>query len=286
LFEGYNPSTFGKLVLSSQVGTFSAKSTVVIDGATTTTKNDDKYQTMAYWISHYGIFMTDGRIVTMISQDIQNYFDTDFPSDCIRLGYENEMWVEHDVDRGVLRFGLVCGPTATLPNVFPVFDLEDGSWSFDTYADTTLPLTCALQCEADSGQYPIIHIGANKNGLVYLLNYEFFIDDGEAITLHLKMELNNFGFCLDLREANLRMKADQAWSFTEKNVYENGIIRTDDTEQLVNEAEVFGQSIRRHRVLERIYEETSITLELINNEIFADVYFIDMNLDIGSELNK
>jgi len=287
LFEGYNPSTFGKLVLSSQVGTFSAKSAVVIDGATTTTRNDDKFQTMAYWISHYGIFMTDGRIVTMVSGDIQNYFDSDFSADCIRLGYENEMWVEHDIDRSVLRFGLVCGPTATVPNVFPVFDLEDGTWSFDTYANTTLPLTCALQCEAKAGtRYPIIHIGANKNGLVYLLNYEYFVDDDEAISMKLRMEFNNFGLCLDLREANMRYRGETQWGFTQKNVYENGILRTDDTEFLTNDVDVPGQSIKRHRVLERIYEETFITLELINDEIYDGVYLIDLNLDIGTELNK
>lgn len=287
LFEGYSPSTFGKLVLSSQVGTFSAKSAVVIDGATTVTKKDDKYQTMAYWISHYGIFMTDGRIVTMISADIQNYFDNDFPNDCIRLGYENEMWVEHDIDRGVLRFGLVTGPVAEKPNTFPVFDLEDGSWSFDTYGNEILHLTCVLQCEAEAGtRFPIIHIGANQYGLVYLLNWEFHSDNGSPISLGLKMELNHVGFCLDLREANMRLKADQNWSLTEKNVYENGILVVDDTEQLANSAVVPGQSVRRHRVLERIYEETNISLELINDELYYDVYLIDMNLDIAAELNK
>ena len=287
LFEGYSPSTFGKLVLSSQVGTLNAKSAVVIDGATTVTKNDDKYQTMAYWISHYGIFMTDGRIVTMISADIQNYFDNDFPDDCIRLGYENEMWVEHDIDRGVLRFGLVTGPSATKPNTFPVFDLEDGSWSFDTYDNPTLNLNCALQCEAETGtRYPIIHIGANDNGLIYLLNYEYYIDDGDPISMRLKMELNHVGFHLDLREANIRFKATPTWGFTQKNVYENGILITDDTEQLTNEPEVTGQAVVRHRVLERIYEETNISLELINAEIYDSVYLLDMNMDISAELNK
>ena len=287
LFEGYSPSTFGKLVLSSQVGTFSAKSAVVIDGATTVTKNDDKYQTMAYWISHYGIFMTDGRIVTMISADIQNYFDNDFPNDCIRLGYENEMWVEHDIDRSVLRFGLVTGPVAEKPNTFPVFDLEDGSWSFDTYDNEILNLTCVLQCEAEAGtRFPIVHIGANQYGLVYLLNWDFHSDNGSPISLGLKMELNHVGFCLDLREANMRFKTDQNWSLTEKNVYENGILVVDDTEQLANSANVPGQAVRRHRVLERIYEETNISLEIINDELYYDVYLLDMNLDIAAELNK
>lgn len=282
LFEGYNPSTFGKLVLSTQVGTFNAKSAIVVDGATTTTKQDDKYQTMAYWISHYGIFMTDGRIVTMISQDIQNYFDPDFP-ECIRLGYENEMWVEHDFDRGVLRFGLVSGDTAEQPNVFPIFDLEDGTWSFDTFALEELELTHALQCEADSGQVPIIHIGA-ADGVVYLLN-EGLNDAGEAIDFHLKFEFNNAGFCLDLREANLRMRVEDAGGLV-KNIYENTRLIADDSETLSFLAEQTGDFLVRHRVFERIYEETHISLELRENTVDQDVYLYDMNLDIGAYLNK
>ncbi len=38
LFEGYSPTTFGKLVLSTKVGTFNNKSAVVVDGVLTSTK--------------------------------------------------------------------------------------------------------------------------------------------------------------------------------------------------------------------------------------------------------
>lgn len=283
LFEGYNPATYGKLVLSSQVGTFNAKSAVVIDGATTVTKKDDNYQTMAYWISHYGIFMTDGRIVTMVSEAIQNYFDSDF-DECIRLGYEREMWVEHDIDRGVLRFGLVSGPTAVLPNVFPIFDLEDGTWSFDTLADTDLYLTHCLQCEASSGQFPIIHIGSSQNEFVYLLN-ENLNDDGEAIDFDIKMELNHVGFCLDLREANLRMRVQSAGGLA-KNVYENSRLIAIEAEILSFVAEQVGDALKRHRVFERVYEETNITLELRENTVDQDVYLYDLNMDISAVLNK
>ena len=283
LFEGYSPSTFGKLVLSSQVGTFNAKTAIVIDGATTTTKNDDKFQTMAFWISHYGIFMTDGRLVTMISGDIQNYFDSDF-DECIRLGYENEMWVEHDIDRGVLRFGLVSGPTATEPNVFPIFDLEDNTWSFDTFAEEDYHLSCALQCEANSDQFPIIHIGAGLNNFVYLLN-EGLNDDGEAIDFHLVLELSHVGFCLDLREANLRMRVEDTGGIV-KNIYENSRLITNETETLSFLEVQTGDALRRHRVFERIYEETQISLELRENTVDQDVYLYDLNLDVGAVLNK
>ena len=284
LFEGYNPSTFGKLVLSSQVGTFSAKSAIVIDGATTVTKKDDNYQTMAYFISHYGIFMTDGRVVTMVSQDIQNHFDTDFPNDCIRLGYEEEMWVEHDQDRGVLRFGLVTGDTAEYPNTFPVLDLEDGTWSFDTFEDPLHHLTHVCQIEAASGQFPIIHIGAAVDGFVYLLN-EGLNDNGDAIDFHLQIELNNKGFMLDLREANIRMRS-QTTGYLQKEIYENTRLITEETELISMVAEQVGDGMVRHRVFERIYEETHISLGFRENTVDQDVYLYDLNLDIGSVLNK
>jgi len=286
LFEGYSPSTFGKLVLSSQVGTFNAKSAVVIDGATTTTKNDDKFQTMAYWISHYGIFMTDGRIVTMISQDIQNYFDTDFPANCIRRGYENEMWVEHDVDRGVLRFGLVTGPSATLPNTFPVFDLEDGTWSFDNIINSSLKLTCALQCEAATGQYPILHIGAGAAGGVFLLNTGV-LDDVYAVNLALRLEMNHVGFLLNLREVTMRTGVENSGTFL-KYVFLNGKFDSPPSETFSLVAVESGDITVRHRILERAYQETNISVQILANSTDAPtgIFLYDLNLDSEYEMNQ
>jgi len=291
LFEGYSPSTFGKLVLSSQVGTFNAQSAVVIDGATTTTKNDDKFQTMAYWISHYGIFMTDGRVVTMVSQDIQNYFDNDFVNDCIRIGYEEKMWVEHDVDRGVLRFGLVSGPVAEAPNIFPIFDLEDGTWSFDTFGRQGIRLSCALQCESETniladGQTPIIHIGATEEGGVHLLN-KGFVDYDRDVSLSLTMELNHVGFLLNLREIILRTRTELLGSFL-KYIRVNGKFISKELEYLPLQGEESGDIMRRYRILERMYQETSISITLGSDLIgdAHDLYFYDLNFDIEYELNQ
>lgn len=134
MFEGFNPSTQGKLILSTQIGSFSENSTIVIDGSLASTRRDSLKQTMAYWISHYGIYATDGAVVFRISDDIQNYFDPRFP-ECIRSGYEDLMWVGLDSTNLVLRFGLVSGTTDERCNIFPVYDLVDGTWSFDVYAD-------------------------------------------------------------------------------------------------------------------------------------------------------
>ena len=106
LFEGYSPATFGKLVISSKVGSFNAKSAVVVDGVLTSTATEEKIKTLAFFISHYGVCVSDGRTVSVISDDIQNYFDPT-QSECIRAGYENEMWVDHDSAFNILKFAFV-----------------------------------------------------------------------------------------------------------------------------------------------------------------------------------
>ena len=64
IFEGYSPSTFGKLVLSTKLGTLSAKSVAVVDGSkSSTTMKDINAQTMVFFLSHYGVFMSDGKVI-------------------------------------------------------------------------------------------------------------------------------------------------------------------------------------------------------------------------------
>jgi hypothetical protein len=241
---------------------------------------------MAYWISHYGIFMTDGRLVTLISQDIQNYFDTDFPNDCIRLGYESEMWVEHDVDRGVLRFGLVTGQTAEKPNIFPVFDLEDGTWSFDNFVNSSLGLTCALQCEAATGQFPILHIGAGAAGGVFLLNTGV-LDDVYPVNLALRLEMNHVGFLLNLREVTMRTGVETSGTFL-KYVFINGKSESPPSETFSLVAVETGDTTVRHRILERSYQETSISVQILANSTDAPtgIFLYDLNLDSEYEMNQ
>jgi hypothetical protein len=136
IFEGYSPATFGKLLLSTKVGTFSPKSVVVVDGSKVSqTQTDLTSQTQVYFISHYGVFMSDGKVVTGISDQIQNYFDPR-ESECLRTGYENEMWLSHDSTENVLKMGIVSGSSATKCNKFFVYDLVTGEWYEDTYNDS------------------------------------------------------------------------------------------------------------------------------------------------------
>lgn len=169
LFEGYSPNTFGRLVLSSQVGTLNAKSVVVVDGVMTSTDTERPVKTLAFTLSHYGVIETDGRILNNISDDIKDRFDPRETSTCIRRGYESKMWMEYDSSCNCLRLGLVCGASATKANIFPVFDLTDRCWYFDSLGQN---LSCMTEVEAASGDLSILQYGGGTaDGFVCQLNY-------------------------------------------------------------------------------------------------------------------
>ena len=277
IFEGYNPATFGKLVLSTKIGTFSQKSAVVVDGAQSSTRTTQTVQTTAYFLSHYGIFLCDGRLITSISDDIQNYFDPRFP-ECIRRGFENEMWVEHDSGNNVLKFGLVSGATATKCNVFPVYDLIDQTWSFDTPSQS---LSCMHETESDSGQFHVLQVGGgSSDGYVYQLNIgSNDVDDG--INARVIMELNQEGYHLELNELIIRMKTQTSGDAT-LNVYEDGVFVSDHTRILSMTEEETGQIFRRHRELFDANQRSLLSVEIYNEEIDESIYL----QDIGFEISK
>ncbi len=196
LFEGYSPTTFGKIVLSSRIGTFSNKTVDIVDGVVTSTRTDEKIKALAFFLSHDGVCVCDGRVVYIISDPIQNYFDPTKP-ECIRRGYETEMWLKYDEAEDCIRVGLVSGTSATKPNVFPVYDLVTRTWSFD---DLAQPLSTMENIEAASGDSHFLQIGGGAgDGYVYLLNTGLN-DVSTAINAKFRMELSGGGLYLLLRE--------------------------------------------------------------------------------------
>lgn len=243
LFEGYSPTTFGKLILSSKIGSMNAKCTVVVDGVNTAIGSDEgaSEKTLAFWLSKYGVCVTDGNSVSIISGPIQNYFDPK-KTECIRRGYEAEMWLAYDSSNQVLRIGLVSGTSATLPNIFPVFDLIDSCWYFDVLAQE---LACMCECEAESGDAPIVQVGGGiDDGFVYQLNYGTN-DVATAITSYVQMELNGVGEYLFLRELLVRMEA-QASGNLDLIITKNALTGVTKTLSMV--VETASQIVRRHRV--------------------------------------
>ena len=279
LFQGYDPSTWGKLLLSSKVGTMNAKSVAVVDGVLTSTTTEERIKTLAFSLSRYGVTATDGKTVSVISDDIQNYFDPTEP-ECIRRGYENEMWLKHDSAYNVIRIGLVSGPTATVPNVFPVFDLTDKTWSFDNPAQE---LSCMAEVES-SAAYTIdsvafdpavIQVGGGvDDGFVYQLNVGKS-DVTTAIDGYLQMELNAGGEFIQLDELMIRAKAvatsagDITLTFT-RNTIAAG------SKTLSMSPEIATQTIRRHRFSLNICDQ-NVSVKMQNNASKA-MELVDLGL--------
>jgi len=113
LFEGYSPVTYGKLLISVRIGILNAKCATVVEGVMTSTETEQKIKTLTFWLSRYGAIASDGHIMHVISDDIQNYWDAT-RAECIRRGCEKEHWLGYDSAYNVLRLGLVSGyPTQT-----------------------------------------------------------------------------------------------------------------------------------------------------------------------------
>lgn len=206
LFVGSSPTTLGKLLLSTTLGTFSNKSVVIVDGVATTREVDEKPKTLAFYISSRGVCMSAGQEPTIMSDDIQNYFDPQ-QSECIRTGYEKEHWIGYDSAENVLRLGLVSGGSATVPNVFPIYDLVDKVWYFD---DPKQELSCMTEVQAGSGDVSVIQVGGGvDDGTVYQLNYGTN-DVTTEIDAYIRMELDAQGYELFLSEILMRMKVQDA----------------------------------------------------------------------------
>ena len=173
LIQGYNPDTYGKLIISNKIGTFSSKTTTVVDGVMTWWKEKGNVPVaMGFFLSHYGVMATEGTQVYCISHlpnsSIQNYFDPK-EAECIRNGYENKMWLAFDSTERCLRIGLVSGSSATECNIFPVYDIEDRTWSFDNPAQ---PFSCMAEIAATSGNVTVLQLaGGTTDGTIYQTNY-------------------------------------------------------------------------------------------------------------------
>ena len=267
LIEGQSPTTYAKLILSSRLGAMNAKCVAVVDGVLTSTASEEMIKTLAFALSRYGVYATDGRTCAAIDDEIRNYFDPT-KTECIRRGYEDQMWLVHDSGTNVLRLGLVSGTTATVPNVFPVFDLVDKSWSFDTLGQA---LSCQIDIGAGSGNIPVLQIaGGTADGTVYQVNTGSN-DVATAISALARMEIDGLGMVIDLREMILRMKAQTAGSMTLTPSI-NSIAQTAKT--LAMTAEIANQTIRRHRFNLNI-KGHHITLEFSLNVASQSLYLED-----------
>jgi len=276
LYQGYSPETFGKLVLSTRYGTFNAKSAVVVDGIRMSiNKVEDPPVSVAFFLSHAGVFMCDGKTVECISDQphssIQNYFDPK-SSVCIRDGYESKMWLSYDPSENCLRIGLVSGSSASVSNVFPVYDITDRSWSFDVL---TQPFSCLTNVEAASGAVTAVQVaGGTADGIVYQSNYG--TDDiSTLIDAFATMEVDSDGKYFVLNEITLRMKAQTGNCTLTPSL--NGIAQTTKTLSMV--AETANQVSRRHLSFMNLISD-HISLKFQNATAAQSIYLKDIGVEI------
>lgn len=125
LFQGDSPRNFDQVVLSSSVGTYNAKSAIVVDGILDNFNPQEgveqREKTFSFWLSQKGVFATDGITVFRFSKDIQNYFNPK-KDECIRRGCDNEHWIGYDTTENVIMMGIVSGEpmmTSTATSTIP-----------------------------------------------------------------------------------------------------------------------------------------------------------------------
>jgi len=214
LVEGYDKDTLGIRIISTKYGTFSAKSAVVVEDVPFGSQlqvtgagelaSSPKRATVAFFLSREGVCMTDGKDIHIVSQVIRNYFDPLEP-ECIRRGYEKEHWMDYDSSVQMVKIGIVSGSSATVPNVFLLYDITTGAWYYDVHAQG---FSCHTEVEAASGAISVLQIGGGTNdGTIHLLNTGV-TDNGSTITCKAKMEFDGRGHNLHIEEAVIRSSGD------------------------------------------------------------------------------
>jgi hypothetical protein len=213
IVQGYDPTTFGMFRLDSKIGIMNNKCVAVVSGARSISNTKHKNQTIPFWLSRQGVYATDGQGVINMSLEIGNYFDPT-KTECVNTAYKDKMWLFHDTSKNVLRIGLVTG-SATVPDAFPVLNLADYTWSFDTLGQVH---SCAAEIQAaTAGSTPIVQIaGGSADGFVYLLNTG--TNDVGASTVAISntvtVEFDSGGLSRSIMGLILRCKAQAAGDIT------------------------------------------------------------------------
>ena len=268
LFEGYSPETFGKLVLSTRLGTFSQASVCIVDGSSSVTKTTNVIETQVAFISKYGIFITDGQQIRDLSEPIRNYFD---PENDEYIDVSGHHWIEYDRQANGLRVGLTTIEATgdpVRPNVFLFFHLDNLEWTFDTYSDALPTAFCEVTAnsgDVDSLQYLAAQSAGDGAELIYQCDPKIDYDeepDGTEVAVvgKLRMEFSGGGHYLEIRELTARFTSDDDYTLT-KRVYENGVLDSDETETFSMADENSG-SFYRERILEMVKLNHQFSLEL------------------------
>jgi hypothetical protein len=286
IFEGYTPVTFGKFLLSPKIGTLNADTAVVVDGALQASRSDYNQATLAYFLSNYGVFFTDGQTMASIHDQIRNYFDPTSP-DCIRNGYQDKCWMVFDETHHVLRIGLVSGSSATEPNVFPVFDLMTMRWSFDAFASAHTPRCMSeISGDAATSAVQVVVLAGSKDADIFNASSTNLNDNGDtAIDMQVRIEFNASGHLLNLNEFALRFNRQAAGNITFL-VYEDGELNTEYSKSPSMTQGEAGDATFVDRLMVGSNQESNVSVFMQNNTINQDLYLLDYWVDLDKLINR
>lgn len=269
LFEGYSPETFGKLVLSTRLGTFSQKSVCLVEASTNTTRTTDVTQTVVVFISKYGIFLTDGRTISRISGEIDNIFDPE-ESLYIDINPGSGHWVSYDRANNCLRFGIqTIASTTSSPDIYPVYNLDGNFWTFDIFdwhSITAFAEVSAVSGDVETLQYLAGNDTTSTTDLIYRCVAGSDYDekpDGTKVAIEgkLRQEFSLGGNYLEIKEFTVRASANSGYTLTKK-AYENGVLDSDETETFNMVSKDTNGSVFRERLLEGIQLNSQFSVEL------------------------
>ena len=273
LYQGDSGPTWGPQILSTNLGTFNSHSAKIVEGSFTSLSTTRPVTKLVYFISRIGIFACDGQAFSGVSDDVQNYFDPK-ESECLRVGYENRHWLGHDTSYNVLLVGIVSGSSATVPNIFLVYDLSDRTgrpWSFDSREQA---ITCFTEVSAGSGNVPVLQVGGAA-GYVMRLNTGTN-DVSTAIDSYSTMELNADGEDITLSGLLLRMKVQAAGNVTLTS-YKNGNANTAVTASMT--AVVANEVLRKANLPVNVSDH-HISLKFQNSTASQELHLLDAILQV------
>jgi hypothetical protein len=130
------------------------------------------------------------------------------------------MWLKYDRAFNCLRIGLVSGASATECNIFLVYDIADGTWSFDVLGQE---LAAMEEIEAASGDIARLQIGGGP--MMDLLSTEYRRQRvSSAIDAYATMEIDGGCDVISLTEVILRLAAGSGSCVL--TAYEDGVAKS------------------------------------------------------------
>lgn len=268
LLQGTNPEDLGKINLSNVYGAMNANSMEVIE----TIEGGH----LAFILSKRGILVTDGKTVNFVPnfEKVRNYFDPS-SSTCIRTGYESRAYLKYDSSYHVIKIGLTTGSSASNNNIFLVYDIITKEFTHDSYLN---PLSCECECDAASGNVPMIQLGGGQaDGKVYILN-SGLNDISTAIDAYVTVQINEAGSVVRDAEMIVRAKAQSAGNMTITPYY-NGNVQSGLAKTLSLTPEIASELIRRHKFSVN-FKNQNVGLKIQHNTASESFYLLDYALSL------